>query len=118
MITKNIKSFIVILFAAAGFAACKKTDYTFGELKTPSNLEMTAAVNGADATNPDGDGTGKVAVAVTAVDVLSYKMDFGDGTAAQMVQSGSITYKYNLSTTKWYAINSASRRRACKIIRK
>lgn len=104
MITKNIKSVIVILFAAAAFTACKKTDYTFGELKTPSNLEMTAVVNGADATNPDGDGTGKVAVAVTAANVLSYKMDFGDGTAAQMVQSGSITYKYNNPGTSEYTI--------------
>ena len=76
-----------------GFTACKRTPYSFGDLKTPSNLILTAAVAGMDANNPTGDGSGNVLITGVASNALTYKIDFGDGTS-QMIPSGSINYRY------------------------
>ena len=76
-----------------GFTACKRTPYSFGDLKTPSNLVLTAAVAGMDANNPTGDGSGNVLITGVATNALTYKIDFGDGTS-QMIPSGSINYRY------------------------
>ena len=93
MIT-NIRSITLLLMAVViGFTACKRTPYSFGDLKTPSNLILTAAVAGMDANNPTGDGSGNVLITGVASNALTYKIDFGDGTS-QMIPSGSINYRY------------------------
>ena len=103
MIT-NIKSLILIFLAATiGFSACKKTEYSFGEIKTPSALVLTATVAGMDAANPNGNGTGNVAIVIKASDAITYKIDFGDG-KTQMVPSGTINYKYTNPGTFDYTI--------------
>jgi hypothetical protein len=87
---------ITIWLAAICFAlsSCKKEDYAFGELTSPSNLSLAAAIAGVDAANPNGNGTGNVAITATAVNALSYNIDFGDGTSAP-IPSGTITHKYS-----------------------
>jgi hypothetical protein len=104
MITK-IKYFI-ILFLATGifFAACKKTDYKLGELKSPTGLTLTTAIQGVDATNPNGDGTGFVTITSTATNAISYNIDFGDGKTL-VVPSGTIKYKYANPGTTDYTIS-------------
>jgi hypothetical protein len=103
MIT-NIKSLIfVFLVSAIGFTACTKTEYKFGEIKTPSGLALTTAIEGVNATNPDGNGTGNVVITTTAGNAITYKVDFGDG-KTQMLPSGTIKYKYNNPGTSEYTI--------------
>jgi hypothetical protein len=87
---------ITIWLAAICFAlsSCKKEDYAFGELTSPSNLSLAAAIAGVDAANPNGNGTGNVAITATAVNALSYNIDFGDGTSTP-VPSGTVTHKYS-----------------------
>jgi hypothetical protein len=103
--TNNIKSILIIFFAAiAGLSSCKKTDYKFGSIKTPSNLALTADVVGIDATNPFGNGSGTVALAVTATDAITYKIDFGDGRPKVVSQSGVVNYKYANPGTAEYTI--------------
>ena len=93
MIT-NIRSITLLLSVILlSFTACKRTQYSFGDLKTPSNLALTAVVAGMDANNPMGDGTGNVIITGVASNAITYKIDFGDGTT-QMIPSGSINYKY------------------------
>lgn len=75
------------------FAACKKPSYTFGELAAPTQLSLTATVVGVDANNPNGNGTGNVAIAVNSTGALTYNIDFGDG-IKRVVPTGSLTYKY------------------------
>jgi hypothetical protein len=65
---------------------------------------MTTVVVGTDAANPFGNGTGKVDVKVSAANAITYKIDFGDGTAPLMVPSGIITYKYGNPGTAEYNI--------------
>ena len=100
----KIKSITLIAFAVLTvFSSCKKEDYSFGELKTPSGLALAAVIAGVDAANPNGNGTGKVAITATATNALSYNIDFGDGTIMP-VPSGVINYKYLTPGTATYTI--------------
>lgn len=100
----NIK-FLGILFLTVSVSmyACKKTEYKFGDIKTPSDLALTAVVVGTDANNPNGNGTGRVTINTTASNALTYKIDFGDG-KSEVVPGGSITYKYTNPGTAEYTI--------------
>jgi len=104
MINK-IKSYgIVFLATAVFFTACKKTDYSLGDLKSPSGLALTTAIAGLDASNPNGNGSGTVVITATASNAITYNIDFGDG-KTQTVPSGSITYKYTNPGTYDYTIS-------------
>ncbi len=96
------KSFIAFFLLGMIFSSCKKAEYSIGDIITPTNLAMTTLVVGTDVANPFGNGTGKVDITVTAANALSYKIDFGDGTAPQMVPTGIIQYRYgNPGTTEY-----------------
>jgi PKD domain len=100
----TIKSILIIFLATSMFfVACKKTEYTFGDLKAPANLTLTTAIAGLDAANPNGNGTGIVAITTTADKALTYNIDFGDG-KTQVVPSGVISYKYTNPGTFDYTI--------------
>lgn len=98
------QNIIGLLFGLAIlFAGCKKEEYKFGELVTPSDLTLSTSVVGKDNSNPNGDGSGKVTITATAKNAITYKIDFGDG-ITQVVPSGTITYKYNNPGTSDYTI--------------
>lgn len=101
-----VKKNIVLLLLAVSlgiFCGCEREKYSFGEIKTPSELTLTAGVIGADSDNPDGDGSGSVSLRATAVDNITYKIDFGDGTT-RMVPSGTIVYNYTTPGTAEYTV--------------
>ena len=103
---KHINSLTVISsILLIAFIGCKKPDYSFGDIKTPTGLTITTVVVGADATNPNGNGTGSVTITGSSTNALSYKIDFGDGSTPQVVPSGVITYKYRNPGTAEYTIN-------------
>jgi hypothetical protein len=71
---KNIKNSYIILFSLMiALYSCQEDDYSFGEIITPSNIQISAEIVGADAANPNGDGSGEVKFTVTADNALSYK---------------------------------------------
>ena len=86
------------------FSNCNETDYNIGEIIAPSDLTISTVVVGADSANPFGNGSGKVDLVVTSANALSYRIDFGDGTAPQMVPGGSIQYRYGNPGTLEYNI--------------
>ncbi len=98
------KSFMALFLLTVVFSSCKKAEYSFGDIKTPTNLVMTAVVQGVDVANPFGNGTGKVDINIKADNALNYKIDFGDGTAPQMVPSGIIQYRFGNPGTAEYNI--------------
>ncbi|RYF84848.1 MAG: hypothetical protein EOO03_14220 [Chitinophagaceae bacterium] len=101
---KNINAFTLLAIAAMWLlTGCKKEEFSFGEIKTPTNLTLTTTIAGMDAGNPNGNGTGVVAITANAEQALTYKIDYGDGTSA-MVTSGSITKKYSSPGTNDYTI--------------
>ena len=87
-----------------GISSCDKTEYSFGNITSPSNLTLTAVVAGADAANPSGNGSGAVTITATASNVLNYKVDFGDG-KVQMLPSGTIQYKYTMPGVNEFTIS-------------
>ncbi|TKC00620.1 PKD domain-containing protein [Pedobacter cryophilus] len=100
----HIKSLIIVfLIAGIGLGSCKKTEYSFGELKSPSDVVLTTAVAGANTANPDGNGTGVVAITATANNAITYNVDFGDGNT-QVVPSGTINYKYTTPGTNEFLV--------------
>lgn len=103
MIKNFIKSTILLVATAISFSSCKKDEFSFGAIKVPANLAVTAVIEGKDATNPNGNGTGKVLITVTSSFALNYKIDFGDGTT-EMVPTGVITYRYGTPGTNDYVI--------------
>ncbi len=96
---------LILLFLSTGlfFTACKKTEYSLGDLKAPAGLTLTTAITGADATNPNGNGSGSVVITTTATNAITYNIDFGDG-KTQLVPSGVITYKYANPGTYDYTV--------------
>ena len=95
----------IILFALLiGFSSCKKTEYSFGDVKTPSGLTLTAVVEGVDGANPNGNGSGYVVITTSGTGALTYKIDFGDG-SSQIVPTGTIRYKYASPGTNSFLIS-------------
>ncbi|MFC5285052.1 PKD domain-containing protein [Pedobacter alpinus] len=102
--TKNIKSILAIfLFAGALLSACKKEEYSYGELVAPTDVTLTTVITGATTAAPTGNGTGEVIITSTASNVITYKVDYGDG-ITEIVPSGTIKHKYSEPGTKDYTI--------------
>jgi hypothetical protein len=91
-------AFLAIIFAAG----CQKK-YSFGNIITPTNLTVTAAIQGATAASPAGDGSGNVTITATAAGAIAYKIYFGTGDSA-VSESGVFTYKYTILDTNQYTI--------------
>lgn len=98
---RHIIGLLLVLVLTA--TACKKQEYSFGELRNPTDLTLTAVVLGVDANNPNGNGSGQVTITATSKGALTYQMDFGDG-VTRVVPSGTLTYKYNNPGTSTFTI--------------
>lgn len=107
---KNIKYILGLFLALAFFVSCEETSYEFGDIVTPSNVQITAVVVGQDLNDPEllnGDGDGFVDFEVSADNVISYLIDFGDG-KSEVVPSGKYTHRYTkVGTNKFTVIVSA-----------
>ncbi|MDE3236093.1 MAG: PKD domain-containing protein [Bacteroidota bacterium] len=96
----------ILLFAGmivTSILACKKTEYSFGNIKTPSNLSITAAIQGASTSSPAGDGSGNVTITASATNALTYKIYFGNGDSV-LTSTGTASYKYTTLDTNTYTI--------------
>lgn len=91
------------LLALLAIVSCQKTEYSFGDITTPSGLTLSATVEGADAANPNGNGSGRVLVSTKADKAITYKVDFGDG-IVRMIPSGTVNYKYASPGVNEYTI--------------
>ena len=71
----NFGIFFLLLFVVAG---CSEDNYSLGDLTAPNNVVITAVVVGKDATNPYGDGSGKVNFTVSGNNILGAKIDYNN----------------------------------------
>jgi hypothetical protein len=100
----KIKALITICLAAIVIViSCKKQEYSFGKIITPKDLTLSTVIEGANAANPAGAGSGNVTVSTSATDAISYKIDFGDGTF-KLVSGGDVLHKYSNPGTADYTI--------------
>ena len=84
-------------------SACKKEEYSFGELKNPSGLALTTVLQGAATATPTGDGSGNVSITLAASNVINFKVDYGDG-ETQIVSPGTLVHQYANPGTFEYTI--------------
>ncbi len=94
---------IISVLSVLSFVACKKQEFSIGDLVNPTDQTLTTVVIGTDVTNPFGNGTGRVDITTTATNALSYNIDFGDGNS-QVVPTGKIIYKYTNPGTAEYNV--------------
>ena len=100
----NIKALITICLAVVAIAiGCKKQEYSFGEIITPTGLTISTAIEGADGANPAGAGSGNVKISTSAANAISYKVDFGDG-SNKIIGGGDLVHKYGNPGTNDYTI--------------
>lgn len=85
------------------FVSCQKDEFSFGDIKTPSDLKLTTIISGANTTNLNGDGSGKVDITITAVNALTYTIDYGDGTI-ETIPTGNVTHKYGTPGLNQYTV--------------
>lgn len=97
---KKIKNlYVIILSLVAVFYSCQEDNYSFGEIIAPSNIQITAEIVGADANNPNGDGSGEVNFKATADNAVSYKfVNDGAETVALTGEASLIFSKLGLNT--------------------
>ncbi|MBT4779992.1 MAG: glucan endo-1,3-beta-D-glucosidase [Polaribacter sp.] len=90
---KNLKNIYFLLFSAmVAFYGCQEDEYSFGDIVTPSNIQITAEIVGADAANPYGDGSGVVNFAATADNAVSYKYVFNGEETVSLSGNNSINF--------------------------
>ncbi|MFC4232172.1 PKD domain-containing protein [Parasediminibacterium paludis] len=94
---------ILVLVIVTSIIGCKKTEYSFGSIKTPTNLTVTTAVQGASTSSPNGDGSGIVTVTANATDAIQYKIFFGNGDSV-LTPYNTANYKYTKLDTNVYNI--------------
>lgn len=71
---------VVFLGIASLFTGCQKDDYALGDLTAPSGLVIETSIVGQNASNPNGDGSGKVDITVMAEDAMAFKIGYNDVT--------------------------------------
>jgi hypothetical protein len=85
---KYLKYYLSILFLSLiVITACEQENYEFGPITTPSNLEVSFDIVGADENNPYGDGSGIVHFIATANNAINYQFII-DGETAAVSSSG------------------------------
>jgi beta-glucanase (GH16 family) len=78
---KKINKYFILIVTLIFAIGCQEEDNSFGDLSAPTNLAIEATIQGQDATNPNGDGSGIVNFVATATNAISYKYVFSDGTS-------------------------------------
>lgn len=110
---KNKIKYLLIPFVllASLYVGCQKDDYELGDLTAPSNLVIETQIQGQDASNPNGDGSGNVSITVSANDAMTYKIGYRNvtdlsDTALDMttIASGVTTKKFTDQGLQTYRI--------------
>lgn len=99
---KNFKHFITALTLILLAGSCQEDDATFGEIIAPSNIEIVANIEGADAENPNGDGSGVVNFVATADNAISYQYSYNGNVSS--APSGLQTYNFSTLGLNTYTV--------------
>jgi hypothetical protein len=108
LMKNTIKTFIAIAALILVWSACKKQDYSMGDLTAPSNIVITTEIVGVDATHPNGDGSGNVNITVTADNAMAYKIGYNAGSSsdyAAISATGKVTKKFTKTGVNTYRIS-------------
>ena len=103
-INKIFKLLLVVV--AFSFVGCENEEYKLGDIKAPSGVSITAEIVGADADNPNGDGTGVVHFNAVGSDVITWK--FIHNGVERMVPSGKTTYAFSNLGLHTYTVSAVA----------
>ena len=84
---KNLKYLSILFLILFSLSGCEEDDYELGPINSPSNLQVSVDIVGADDLNPYGDGSGVVNFAATANNASSYEFII-NGESAGVTSSG------------------------------
>lgn len=100
---KNLKyaiySLATIFLVATG---CQDEDQEFGDILAPTNIQVNIDKQGADAANPNGDGSGRVNFTASADNATSFHYIIQDIT--KLAQGGRVTHDFTLLGENTYTI--------------
>lgn len=101
---KNIKYSLGFFFSAIVLLliGCQDEDQVFGDIIAPSNIQITADIVGADATNPNGDGSGTVNFTATADNATSFVFIYNNNET--VAPSGRHTYNFAVLGLNTYTV--------------
>ncbi len=99
---KNILKITTIIFTLFIINSCEENNEEFGDILTPSNIEIIADIVGKDATNPNGDGSGVVHISATADNALSYKFVYNGSESTEI--TGKKTYSFSSLGVNTYTV--------------
>ncbi len=102
------KFFTLLLLLGIISGACKKQEYSMGDMTAPSNILITTEVVGQDATHPDGDGSGKIKVTVTADNAIGVLLDYdaNDGLDLKPMTASPMIIRYLKTGLNTYTITA------------
>ncbi|WP_406685161.1 glycoside hydrolase family 16 protein [Seonamhaeicola sp. MEBiC1930] len=89
------KIFLVIMVTFLSFLSCSSSDNEGGESNAPTNLLISSVKIGADANNPNGDGSGVVNFTITATNATSYSVLINNETLELTQNTFSYTFTQN-----------------------
>ena len=102
---KNIKFKLgIFLSLTLLFSSCQEDDGEVGNIIAPSNVSLSYDIVGADASNPNGDGSGIVHFTTTSDNVTTYRYDFGDKSDVVSAPSGDVTHTFSLTGLNTYVV--------------
>jgi len=84
--------------------SCIEEDQVFGDIIVPSNLVLSYDIVGADAMNPNGDGSGFVNFTATADNAISFTYSFGNDSDNQVAPDGAITNRFTEPGINTYTV--------------
>ena len=99
---KNIKYIIGLFLTLAFFASCEEETFEFGDIITPSDLQLSAQIVGQNADDPYGDGSGEVIFTATASNVITYKYIYNG--AESMASAGTKKYSFGNTGINKYTV--------------
>jgi hypothetical protein len=102
---RTLKAYISVISIGLllSLAGCQK-DYKMGDLVTPTNVNLSYEIVGADAQNPNGDGSGLVNFTATASNAITFNYDFGDGKGVQVAPDGKIANVFSKNGVNPYNV--------------
>ena len=100
--TKYIIGFFLSL--ALLFFNCQEEDFTLGDIIAPSNVQIEVDIVGADANNPNGDGSGTVNFKASADNAISYQFVYNG--IISSAPNGEMSYDFSTVGLNTYAVTA------------
>lgn len=105
----TFKTVFIVAVLVLIYSACKKQDYSLGDLTPPTNIVITTEVVGQDANHPDGDGSGTVNITIKADNALAYKVGYDAKSATDCLAipfTGKVTKTFAKNGVNTYRITA------------